>query len=1507
MARLFAERGPGLDRLAQWLVLTLPAEMSPDLLTGAVRAVLDRHEVLRSRLADGQLLIQPPGSVDVDKLIRRVPCSGDWSGPSWPALLADEAAKAVGQLSASAGQVIRMVWFAPPGGAPGRLLIAAHHLVVDGMSWRVLVPDLAEAAAQIRSGRTPALAPVGTSLRSWLDELAAEAVRPERVAELELWRGILAPSGDPLGARPLDPAVDLTRTAQTLRVEVPAELSRALLTSVPATFRCGVDDVLLTALALALASRRHNRAGVVRLEGHGRQEELVPGTDLTRTVGWFTTVHPVRFDLSGLDLTDAINGGPAAAEALRRVKESRRVLPDRGIGYSLLRYLNQATGAMLRDHPADEVGFNYLGRFSFDRSRAGREMAWTSAPESAGLVAAPDPDMPLISALELNSLVVDTDHGEQLQALFTFATGVLATDEVRRLADDWQAALRGIRAQAATGASGLTPSDVPLVRVRQQDLDDWQSRFGRVDDVWPLTPLQHGLLYHSLLGDSAAASYQTQFVFRIKGPVDPARLRGAAQTLLNRHPNLRVAFLTKSTGEPVQVVVDGVEVPFAHVDLTGQPQAEERLARILAEEREAQFRHDSAPLLRFSLITLTPTQAELALTAHHVLFDGWSLPLIEQQLMHLYAGGADALELVEHGYREFLRWHARQNADEALAAWTEELADATQPTLLASGFAPAEQAGTSTEIGQVDVLLTRQEAASAVRRAADCGITPNVLVQGAWAVVLAQLTGNADVLFGSSVTVRPPELPGAHTVVGMFTNTVPVRVRCAPADSLEGMLQAVQDAQARTLDHYHVGLGDIQRATGLSTLFDTIVIFESFPVDRAALSKASASAELTVTGIRPFAPTHYPLTVLAAADPLLSLTLQYHPDALAPSTVQAIADRFARVLRQFAADPRTRIAAIDVLSEAERQLVVHDWNATALEVPPEFVPEQFARQAAATPDAVAVVVGEQHLTYAELSERANRMAHWLIAQGIGAENRVVVLLPRSADLVAALLAVWHAGGCYVPVDPDYPAARVRSVIDDCAATLVLDENLLDRTDLSRYPAQAPAIAVAPGQAAYTIYTSGSTGKPKGVVIGHDALTNFLASMQRTLRLSAQDRFAAVTTIAFDIAALELFLPLTTGARVVLANREHVANPPAMLDLVEQTGVTVMQATPALWQMLATHDVRRLSGVRVLTGGEALPRPLAEGLCAHAAQVINLYGPTETTVWSTLADVATCKPPSIGTPIANTQVLILDSALRPVPPGVGGDLWIAGDGLARGYHRQPGLTACRFVANPFGPQGARMYRTGDLARWSESGKIEFLGRADFQIKLRGFRIEPGDVEHALTRHPAVREAVVMVREDQPDDKRLVGYVVVAEDAETPPTRELQQFVREQLPDYMVPSAVVTLPAIPLTANGKLDRSRLPRPEASSAKYRAPESAREVALCGIFAEVLGAERVGVDDDFFALGGHSLLATRLAARLRSDLGVEVPIRTIFAAPTVAELARRWSGLSTSVRKPLRRMTER
>ncbi|MFE1311041.1 amino acid adenylation domain-containing protein [Streptomyces sp. NPDC058755] len=1281
MARLVTERGPGLDRLAQWLVLEVPAETDHDNLTATVRAVLDRHDVLRSQLVDDGLLVHPPGSVDAARLIRRVECPGDWSGDAWQELLRAEAAAATRAIRASDGRMLRLVWFEPDTGGPGRLLLAAHHLVVDGMSWRVLLPDLAEAWRRARTGEAPALPPVGTSMRRWLRALTDEATRPGRAAEVSLWRDMLAAPAAAAGSRPFDPKSDVIATTETVRVQLPGDLTEAVLTSVPAAYRSGVDDVLLTALVLALA--RHRRgvtddATVVRLEGHGRQEELAPGADLARTAGWFTTVHPVRFDLSGIDVDEAIAGGAAAGDALKRVKEQRRALPDQGIGYTLLRYLNDETAAELRPYPADEIGFNFLGHFSFDSSCDfsfdGPEPApgpgWTPAPECAELVAAPDPDMPALSALELNSLVTDTGNGARLTALFTFATGVLTADAVRDLADTWCAALRGLHTLVTTGATGLTPSDVAPVHVGQAELDTWQRRFGRVSDVWPLTPLQDGLLFHTMLADTASEAYQTQFVFRLSGPVDAPRLRAAGQALLERHPNLRAAFLSSATGESVQIVVDDVPLPWRQVDLTGDPEAETRLEEILAEERDTRFRPDSPPLLRLTLVTLGPARAELALTAHHVLLDGWSVPLIERELMDLYAtGGHDTHPPRPHGYRDFLRWLSRQDAARSAQAWATELAGVAEPTLLAPTARPV--GGGS---GQLDAALSGEDATGLARRAAEWGVTPNTLVQGAWAVVLAELTGREDVLFGTTVAGRPSELPGVDTMIGLFINTVPVRVRCTPADRLPRLLGRLQDAQARLLDHHHLGLADIQRATGLSALFDTLVVFESFPVDRVGLASAGASAGLAVTGIRPYAPPHYPLTVIAAADPLLRLSFQYQRDAFAHAEVEVIAGRLVRVLRQFAADPETTVGAIDVLSDTEREQVLHGWNDTATLLPERTVPELIAEQAATTPDAVAVEYDGHRLTYRELDERANRMAHWLIEQGVAPESRVVVLLPRSLDLVVALLAVWKAGGAYVPVDPEYPAARVRSVVEDSAPVLVLDPRRLAEADLSAHPAHDPRTAVGSHHTAYVIYTSGSTGKPKGVVIEHGTLSNLLTGMRDRFPLSPDDRLLAVATVAFDIAALELFLPLLTGARVVLAGKDTITQPSALLDLVQRAGITLMQATPALWQVLVTHAPACLTGLRAITSGEALPAPLAHTLCEHAAEVTNLYGPTEATVYSTAArlDPGTAgMPPSIGGPVANARILILDRTLHPVPPGVGGG---GGGGGARrgpGGHRPPG--------------------------------------------------------------------------------------------------------------------------------------------------------------------------------------------------------------------------------------------
>ncbi|WP_336116562.1 amino acid adenylation domain-containing protein [Streptomyces sp. PTD9-10] len=1512
MARLVAERGPGLDRLAQWLVLEVPAETDRDNLTATVRAVLDRHDVLRSRLVDDGLLVHPPGSVDAARIVRRVACPGDWTGDAWQELLRTEAAAATRDIRASDGTMLRLVWFEPDTGGPGRLLVAAHHLVVDGMSWRVLLPDLAEAWRQARTGEAPVLPPVGTSMRRWLRALTDEATRPGRAAEVSLWRDLLAAPAAAVGSRPFDAKTDVTAATETVRVQLPGDLTEAVLTSVPAAYRSGVDDVLLTALVLALA--RHRRgvtddATVVRLEGHGRYEELAPGADLSRTAGWFTTVHPVRFDLSGIDVDEAIAGGAAAGDALKRVKEQRRALPDQGIGYTLLRYLNDETAAVLRPYPADEIGFNFLGHFSFDSfdgPEPARGPGWTPAPECAELVAAPDPGMPALSALELDSLVTDTGDGARLTALFTFATGVLSADEVRDLAGTWCAALRGLHTLVTTGAGGLTPSDVAPVPVGQAELDAWQRRFGRVSDVWPLTPLQDGLLFHTMLADTASEAYQTQFVFRLSGPVDPVRLRAAGQALLERHPNLRTAFLSSATGESVQIVVDDVPLPWRQVDLTGDPEAEARLEEILAEERDTRFRPDSPPLLRLTLVTLGSERAELALTAHHVLLDGWSVPLIERELMDLYAAdGHDTRPPHPHGYRDFLRWLSRQDGARSAQAWATELAGVAEPTLLAPTARPA--GGGS---GQVDAALSGEDATRLARRAAEWGVTPNTLVQGAWAVVLAELTGREDVLFGTTVAGRPSELPGVDRMIGLFINTVPVRVRCTPDDRLPQLLDRLQEAQGRLLEHHHLGLADIQRSTGLSALFDTLVVFESFPVDRVGLVAAGASADLAVTGIRPYAPPHYPLTVIAAADPLLRLSFQYQRDAFTHAEVEVIAGRLVRVLRQFAAEPETTVGAIDVLFEAEREQVLHGWNDTAATLPERTVPELIAEQAATTPDAVAVEHDGHRLTYRELDERANRLAHWLIEQGVQPQSRVVVLLPRSLDLVAALLAVWKAGGAYVPVDPEYPAARVRSVVEDSAPVLVLDPRRLAAADLSAQPAHAPRTEAGRHHAAYAIYTSGSTGRPKGVVIEHGALSNLLTGMRDRFSLSPDDRLLAVATVAFDIAALELFLPLLTGARVVLAGKDTITQPSALLDLVQRAGITLMQATPALWQVLVTHAPDCLTGLRVITSGEALPTALAHTLCEHAAEVTNLYGPTEATIYSTAARLepdTAGMPPSIGGPVANARILILDRTLRPVPPGVTGDLWIAGHGLARGYHGQPGMTAERFVADPFGPPGTRMYRSGDLARWTGTGEVEYLGRSDHQIKLRGFRIEPAEIERTLTGHPAVRQATVIAREDNPDDRQLVAYLVPEPGGAVPPAEQLRTLVAERLPQYMVPAAFVVLAELPLTPNGKLDRLALPRPEFDGDAYQAPRTPREAVLCGLFAEVLGVERVGVDDDFFALGGHSLLATRLVARVRAELGVEVPIRILFTAPTVAELTDRWNEMSASSRKPLRRMSER
>nr|APD71718.1 non-ribosomal peptide synthetase 7 [Streptomyces sp.] len=1050
----------------------------------------------------------------------------------------------------------------------------------------------------------------------------------------------------------------------------------------------------------------------------------------------------------------------------------------------------------------------------------------------------------------------------------------------------------------------------------------------RIEDVLPLTALQEGFLFHAQYDEQGADVYHLQFVFDLRGELDAGALRRAADGLLARHGNLRGAFRERRGGEPVQVVPDRVQMPWRLLDLApvAPGERQDRLAAALAKDRATRFDLRKPPLVRCLLIRLAPGEYRFVMTSHHILLDGWSVPLMLHELFTMYAhDGSDHTLPPPRPYRDYLRWLSGRDRADAEAVWRRHLDGLREPTLLGPAGAGRETVvPEETETG-LGAELTADLADLARRR----GLTLNSVVQGAWSLVLAALTGTDDVAFGATVSGRPSDLPGVESMIGLFANTLPVRLRVDPVESVTAMMARLQTERAALAAHEYFGLGEIQQLAGVGgELFDTLYVFENYPAPSGDGPPAYRGME--IAGTEGSGAAHYPLTLTVLPGEAIRLRLTYRPDLFTRETVLGWADRLRRVLRSVVADPDLPAGRVDVLGADERRRVLTEWNDTAAESSERCWPALFEEQAGRTPDALALWQEEgAGLTYAELNAEANRVARALVARGVGPESVVALAVPRSPRLVVALLAVQKAGAAYLPVDLGHPRARVAAVLagarpaavlttcqgsarlPEGASALCLDDAEFraeitgyDGRDLTDQERLAP---LRPDHPAYVIFTSGSTGAPKGVVVPHRSLLNFHTAMGERFPLGTGDRMLAVTTVAFDIHALELHLPLLHGASVVVADRAAVVDPSALADLIGASGSTIMQATPTLWHALLTERPAVAEGLRMLVGGEALPPDVADRMTRAGAEVTNLYGPTETTVWSTAAVLkgqaqkgssqggSAQGGPSIGRPIRNTRAYVLDGALRPVPPGVTGELYLAGEGLVRGYLAQPGLTAGRFVADPHGPAGTRMYRTGDVARWTPDGELEYLSRTDHQVKIRGYRIELGEIEAALTRHASVAQSVAAVREDQPGDhgvKRLVAYAVPADPAQGIDPEELRTHVRGQLPDYMVPATVVALPALPLTPNGKVDRKALPAPDLTAVRGtggRAPRTAREAALCELFAEVLGVTQVGIDDDFFELGGHSLLATRLVNRIRAELGTAASIRSVFEAPTVAALAGR------------------
>ncbi|SEO75553.1 non-ribosomal peptide synthase domain TIGR01720/amino acid adenylation domain-containing protein [Amycolatopsis saalfeldensis] len=1009
-------------------------------------------------------------------------------------------------------------------------------------------------------------------------------------------------------------------------------------------------------------------------------------------------------------------------------------------------------------------------------------------------------------------------------------------------------------------------------------------------EVWPLTPLQSGLLFLATVDTEGPDVYTVQFGFDLTGPLNEARLHDAVRKLLARHPNLRTSYRYLGSGRPVALVSRSAEPEWR--ETTGEALEDE-----LARERR-RFDVESGPLLRFLLVRFGEDRHRLVVSHQHLLLDGWSVPQLLAELSALYAGRALP---AARPYRDYLGWLRDQDREAATAAWRAALDGLAEPTRLA----PADPDRAPALPSKATAELSAEATAALTAFSRERGLTVNTLVQTAWGLLLAAQTGRTDVVFGATVAGRPPELPGVERMLGLFINTVPVRVRFDPAEPLGAVLDRVQEEQSTLLAHQHVGLAEIQREAGLGELFDTLMVFESYP---------GADEEPDPDGLRAEIvdhrdSTHYPLTWAIEPGERLRLTAEYRADLFTEDTPARLLAGMELLLAAMVSDVDRPAGTVEVLPEPDRQRILRDWNDTALEIEPDTVAGLFEKQVRRSPDAVAVVGGASW-TYRELNARANRLARALVELDAGPESLVALALPRSADLLLAILAVHKAGAAYLPLDPDYPAERLAAMLVDARPGLLLtvpelrpalpevtDTVLLPDllavglpdTDLGQDDRLRPLL---PGHPAYVIYTSGSTGTPKGVVVTHASVVNLFHSHRETLYRPAVERTGRAQlnvghawSFSFD-ASWQPQLWLLDGHAVHVVGDEARRDPELLAGQIRRDGFDFIEVTPSFFAQMA--DAGLLDGERcplavVGVGGEAVPDALWRRLAAlPGTEAFNLYGPTESTVDALVARIGDSERPLVGRPVANTRAYVLDGALRPVATGVTGELYLAGGGLARGYLGRPELTAERFVADPSGPPGARMYRTGDLARWTADGRLDFGGRADDQAKIRGFRVEPAEVEAALDRHPAVARSVVVVREDRV--KQLVAYVVPSSEVDA---GELRRHAAGTLPDYLVPAAFVVLEALPVLANGKLDRAALPAPDFTElAGGRAPSTDRERALCTMFGDVLGVPGLGVDDDFFALGGDSIVAMQLVSRARTA-GLRISPREVFRHRTVAGLA--------------------
>ncbi|QJB31839.1 non-ribosomal peptide synthase/polyketide synthase [Chitinophaga oryzae] len=1479
-----------VNHFNQSVLLGIDKKITGEQLIPAIRQLVNYHDALRFVYHQQenkwqQVYSGGEGELEIADL-RSVPAE------QLPAAITATADRYQASLDIRKGVVTKVVLvLTPEAEAANRLFMVVHHLAVDAVSWRILLEDL---QLLLQGQSLPERK--GSSYRQWQQALVNYGNTQRGLSQAPYWEKIALQPLPLKTDRIFEGQVTMADT-RSYTSQLSTHSTRRLLKETSQAYHTEINDILLTALALTLSEWNGHSAVIVGLEGHGR-EDINKDIDTSRTVGWFTNLFPVLLETGG---------DRHAGEALKAVKEQLRRTPDKGLGYGVLKYLNKIP-ALQGANPWNVV-FNYLGQSDNLKDEAG---LFSSAAESSGADIAAG--FPLQELLSLTGLV----KAGQLQLDWNYSVQHFEPASIAQLAQNYLSHLEALIAHCvAVPTPVFTPSDYGLgAWVSNEELDlfldalhNGAPRRQQIDGLYRLSGLQEGMLFHSLYA-AEGGTYTEQMTVELEDLHVDAFVK-SWNLLLEKHSILRTAFYYDRFSIPVQCVYRKVTLPVEILDYTACSTDEQnRLYKVLEEaDLRRGFDFTEAPLMRLTLVRLHGNNFRMLWTSHHILLDGWSLPVLVEGLLSGYDALLTGGELPSRGddrFEAYIHYLDRLDKEEAESYWKQYLHDLDEATLLpfvSNTAARTKGVGAySNRKVILDAAFTQQLSRFAQRH----HITINTLMQGVWAYLLHAYTGHRNVAYGITVSGRPDNLPGAERGVGLYINTLPLHTAVDENSHIVSWLQQLQTEQQHSREHQYNNLQEVQQWAGISgDLFDSSITFQNYPVDEVVNAK---EWQLKVTGVETHPHTNYPLTIIISISAETSLLFAYNTALLEDHYLEAITGHFKQVLQQITAGIAETVGDIELLTPTEKQQLLN--TATVAYPAHTTLIDIFETQADRAPEQTAVRCEDRVLTYGQLDKRATQLAHYLRSKGVTTGSLVPLYFERSADILVALLGILKAGGAYVPIDPDFPAERVSYMLADTAAKVIVTSNacagrlpltgqqVITLDGDAGLPDDLPATRMSRewlhGQPAYVIYTSGSTGNPKGVIVTHQNLMDYVYGLKHALPLEESRSFGLMSSIATDLGNTVVFGALATGGALHVFTKEAVNDAERIAAYFAAHPVDCIKIVPSHWKALSLPGNLLLPRKLLIFGGEALDAGVIAAIRASGnnVMVVNHYGPTETTIGKLMHVV---QPDSlyeqqvpIGKPFSNTRIYVVSPAGKLSPVGIPGELYIGGDGVSAGYLHQEALTQSKFVADRFLPGvSSRLYRTGDLVKYLPDGNILFLGRADDQVKIRGYRVELGEIENVLVKSGLTEQAVVLARPDRNGDKRLVAYILRGNGTDK---EALQAYVKNELPDHMHPALWSFVDSFPLMANGKVDRKALPDPEEAAdvqQGYTAPETAVEQKLAAIWSVLLEVEDVGRHDDFFALGGHSLLAIRLISAIRKQMEAEVTIGDVFDYPTVATLA--------------------